>query len=68
MGPLFWRGFCHGRLRRDFLGSSFSVSDDELLDEGGLAPPSGMEYEAGRGFEGVIWFTESDSNDAMMAK
>src|SRR4051794_17332028 len=37
--PLFWRVVSRGRSWRDFLGSSFSASDDELVDEGGLAPP-----------------------------
>src|SRR3954453_21444696 len=46
---LFWRVASRGRSWRDFLGSSFSVSDDELVDEAGLAPPSAFEFVDGLG-------------------
>jgi hypothetical protein len=55
IGPLFWRAVSRGRSRRAFLGTSFSASDDELPDEGGLAPPSAAGLEAGLGIGGVIW-------------
>lgn len=57
---LFWRVFIRGRSTRDFLGISFSVSDDELVEDGGLAVPSALECEDGSGIGEVTWFL-SDS-------
>jgi hypothetical protein len=55
-----------GRSGRDFLGASFSASDDELADEDGLAVPSAMEFEDGPGIAAVGWLMGSDPCDAML--
>jgi hypothetical protein len=59
---LFWRVVNRGR---DFLCSSVSASDDELLDEGGLAPPSALELVGGLGIEGVTRSAGCGSGAAM---
>jgi hypothetical protein len=51
---------------RDFLGASFSASDDELVDEVGLAMPSAMEFKDGPGIAAVGWSMGSDPCDAML--
>jgi hypothetical protein len=55
-----------GRSGRDFLGASFSASDDELADEDGLAVPSAMEFEDAPGIAAVGWLMGSDPCDAML--
>jgi hypothetical protein len=52
---LLWRVVSRGRSTRDFLGTSFSASDEELAEDGGLAPPSASACEAGPGIGGVVW-------------
>jgi hypothetical protein len=64
IGLLFWRAVSRGRSTRDFLSTSFSASDDELAEDGGLAPPSAFGCEVGSGIGEGIWF----SCDAMMAE
>jgi hypothetical protein len=46
---LFWRPVNRGRSMRGFLGPSFSASDDELPEDGGLVRPSALGFEAGPG-------------------
>jgi hypothetical protein len=65
---LFWRIVSRGRSWRDFLGSSFSASDDELVHEGGLAPPSALEFVDGLGIGGVTWSAGCGSSTAMLAE
>ena len=42
--------------------------DDELVDEGGLAPPSALEIVDGLGIEGVTWPAGCGSSTAMLAE
>ena len=65
---LFWRGDIRGRSARDFLGSSFSASEDELAEDDGLAKPSAMGIDEGWGIGGVVWLAGSDSSGAMLTK
>jgi hypothetical protein len=46
---LFWRPVNRGRSVRGFLGPSLSASDDELAEDGGLARPSALGFEAALG-------------------
>lgn len=64
---LFLRALNRGRSRRDFRGFSFSVSDDELVDDGGLATPSARGLKDGSGIGGVVWLTGSDTSGAILA-
>ena len=64
---LFWRALNRGRSWRDLRGFSFSVSDDELVDDGGLAASSAVGLEDGCGIGGVVWESESDTSGAILA-
>ena len=64
---LFWRALNRGRSRRDFRGLSFSVSDDELVDDGGLATPPAVGFKDGSGIGGVVWLAGSDTRGAILA-
>jgi hypothetical protein len=61
---LLWRPVSRCRSGRDFLGISFSASDDELAEDGGLSPPSALGFEVAPGIEEVVWL----SSDSMTAK